>query len=546
MKEGARENCHFLCGCKEMRIIDRKKMPKIGIMTKILIAFLGLFIISFGLLGYIAFNNIKGVGDYTLQSSASLGGSAVNDSAEALESQAEEYLLRLANDQADISNTVFEKVEAEVNVMANFASALWSNPTSFGYRHSYSQKEDPDDIYATSVYVLAPDVAVDAVREELNLSSNLDNIFIPIYANDPNLAWIYIGTESGIMRVYPWCSGVDPSFDHRVRGWYERAKETSEIGWSEPLVDAGTGRLMVVCSKPVYSTDNLIGVIGADVSIETINQQIINTQIGELGYAFLIDNNGKVVARPGLSGGDKSWDESFETENLLLSDNPELRKIAENMTTGNTGIAKCSFEDGEKYIAYAPVTCANWSVGIVMSVEEIIAPALTTKREIIAATHDTDEHINRQINNMQKSFTVIFIIILLAVFGIILLLSRLITKPILTLKKGSEVIGGGDLDYRVEVKTGDELEELANSFNKMASDLKGYTKELVEKETRIKELEIERLERYSKNLERKVKMLEITINREKTKKAVSEITETEYFKKLREEATDIREKRGKA
>ena len=180
-----------------------------------------------------------------------------------------------------------------------------------------------------------------------------------------------------------------------------------------------------------------------------------------------------------------------------------------------------------------------------MPVEEIIAPVLTTKREIIAATQNTDEHINRQINNMQKSFTVIFIIILLAVFGITLLLSRLITKPILTLKKGSEVIGGGDLDYRVEVKTGDELEELANSFNKMASDLKGYTKALVEKETRIKELEIERLEKYSRNLENKVKMLEITINREKTKKAVSEITETEYFKKLREEAVDIRERRKK-
>jgi hypothetical protein len=128
-----------------MWILDRKKMPKIGIRTKILIAFLGRFIVSFGLLGYIAFNNIKGVGDYTLQCSTSLGGSAVNESAEALENRAEEYLLRLANDQADISNTVFEKVEAEVNVMAKFASALWSNSTSPGYGHSYSQEEEPDD-----------------------------------------------------------------------------------------------------------------------------------------------------------------------------------------------------------------------------------------------------------------------------------------------------------------------------------------------------------------------------------------------------------------
>jgi len=46
-------------------------------------------------------------------------------------------------------------------------------------------------------------VTVEAVREELYLSSSMDDIFIPVYANDPNLARIYIGTESGILRVYP-------------------------------------------------------------------------------------------------------------------------------------------------------------------------------------------------------------------------------------------------------------------------------------------------------------------------------------------------------
>ena len=51
----------------------------------------------------------------------------------------------------------------------------------------------------------------------------------------------------------------------------------------------------------------------------------------------------------------------------------------------------------------------------------------------------------------------------------------------------------------------------------------------MEKETRIRELEIERLKRYSRNLERKLKMLEIEIDREKTKKAVSEISETGIF-----------------
>ncbi|MCW3136064.1 MAG: hypothetical protein N2V77_03880 [Canidatus Methanoxibalbensis ujae] len=67
------------------------------------------------------------------------------------------------------------------------------------------------------------------------------------------------------------------------------------------------------------------------------------------------------------------------------------------MTAEDTGIAKCRFEGGEKYIAYAPIARTNWSIGIVMPVEEIIAPALTTKSKIITVTQDTGEHINRQI-----------------------------------------------------------------------------------------------------------------------------------------------------
>ena len=88
--------------------------------------------------------------------------------------------------------------------------------------------------------------------------------------------------------------------------------------------------------------------IGADTTIETINHRIINTQVGELGYAFLIDSNGEAIARPGLSAGDRRWDESFETESLLKSNNPELVKIAEEMTAGNTEISRCRFDDGQK------------------------------------------------------------------------------------------------------------------------------------------------------------------------------------------------------
>jgi sigma-B regulation protein RsbU (phosphoserine phosphatase) len=164
------------------------------------------------------------------------------------------------------------------------------------------------------------------------------------------------------------------------------------------------------------------------------------------------------------------------------------------MTAGTTGFARCRFEGGEKYIAYAPIRCMNWSVGVVMPVEEIVAPALATKSKIIAATEDTSEHVNREMTRMQKIFGGVFIALILVVSGLSVSLARIITNPVRALKRGSEALGKGDLDYTVEVKTGDEFEELAESFNQMASDLKMHMDELrrttAEKERMTKELEI--------------------------------------------------------
>jgi len=456
-------------------------MFKLRINTKILLTLLGLSLVSLILSAYIVFSNIKRLNNYALENSVSLGEHAVSDSTKALRDQAEEHLLRLAKDQAIISNTLFEKVEAETDIMTKYVSILWNNPSSFKYKRSYSQEEKPDDIYSTSTYALAPSVTIDTIREEFNLSSNLDDIFIPIYSNDPNLTWLYVGTESGMIRIYPWCPEVDPSFDPRVRGWYKRAKETGDIGWSELYIDVVTGRLMITCSKPVYnSKDKLIGVVGIDVTTETINQKIINTQIGEFGYAFLIDNHGKVIARPGLSAKDKRWDKSFGTENLLHSDNTKLREIIEDMIAGSSRISRCRFEESEKYIAYAPITCTNWSIGIVMPVEEIIAPALATRNKIISVTEDTNAHINKQIKSVRNTLGGIFIIIIFIISVIAYRLSKKITQPILALSKGAKIVGSGNLDYHLEVKTGDEVEDLANAFNKMTNDLKTYTKNLKE------------------------------------------------------------------
>ncbi len=48
-----------------------------------------------------------------------------------------------------------------------------------------------------------------------------------------------------------------------------------------------------------------------------------------------------------------------------------------------------------------------------------------------------------------------------------LALARGMVRPIRTLDEGARRIGAGDLDQKIDVRTGDELEALADQFNRM-------------------------------------------------------------------------------
>ena len=468
---------------------------KMTVQAKILIVFLSLSMVALGIVGYAAFSSMSDMGAYALSSSGQLGDRAVSDSTTALESTAETSLLRLATDQADISDVVFEQVASEMDTLAGYAATVRSGAGNPPGLPLYSPSEHPPDPGASSVYVLAPGVTRAGVHDELISLSSMDSVMHPMLESDPRIAQIYVGTGSGILYVHPWVTNISTSYDPRTRDWYLRPAKTGTLSWSEPYVDAAGKGLMITCSRPVAgSSGGRTWVVAADVTLSTINSQIINTQIGDRGYAFLIDNRGNVVARPGIAAGDKGWDESFETENLLLSNNTALAGVAEKMVAGKSGTARVSFGSDDKYVAYAPLKSVNWSVAVVVPVSDVIAPAEDTRSRIVTATGETGAHLNQKVDSAKTLFMVLFVLLFIMVTALSILFARVITRPVAELKRGSEAIGAGDLSYRVQCPTGDEFEDLANSFNRMAADLKDHIDELqrttAEKERYAKELEI--------------------------------------------------------
>ncbi|GMV90707.1 MAG: hypothetical protein AMXMBFR82_04850 [Candidatus Hydrogenedentota bacterium] len=63
-----------------------------------------------------------------------------------------------------------------------------------------------------------------------------------------------------------------------------------------------------------------------------------------------------------------------------------------------------------------------------------------------------------------------------------------IVRPVLLLNEGAQIIGQGDLELKLKIGTGDEIEELASSFNKMALALKRNIRQLEESEEKYRSL----------------------------------------------------------
>jgi len=98
-------------------------------------------------------------------------------------------------------------------------------------------------------------------------------------------------------------TGISSSYDPRTRDWFTRALQSGNVTWSDPYVDASGKGLMITCSRQVPGdSDGRTWVVASDVTLSTVNSQIIGTQVGSNGYAFLLDKQGNVGCTPGNYG----------------------------------------------------------------------------------------------------------------------------------------------------------------------------------------------------------------------------------------------------
>ncbi|GAH06143.1 unnamed protein product, partial [marine sediment metagenome] len=164
-------------------------------------------------------------------------------------------------------------------------------------------------------------------------------------------------------------------------------------------------------------------------------------------------------------------DELAEEEGLLSirADYAALGNLFSQITV--------NYEERQKYIQEG---ASQQEIDIALGVEErLVARLLITSHSIITDASTLAEEAHTEVTEAQRlaaNLTLALMIFLAITVGsLTFLVARSISKPLDKLTKGAEIIGTGDLEYKVEVKSKDELGQLAAAFNNMTESLKKVT-----------------------------------------------------------------------
>ena len=224
-------------------------------------------------------------------------------------------------------------------------------------------------------------------------------------------------------------------------------------------------------------------------------QKIAVQPVGETGYTIVYEKRTGIMRfhiNPQLINFDMhNWKEKL----------PDFWALFEQSLDGTPGGGYYDWQDPDrsirkKFMYMAPVEGTRFMVSATTYIDEFSKPANLTKQQIAESTRVINEQMDESIRNIRNTFVAILLAMIFVVACISYFLSMMITDPIVALIRGVRALGRGDMEYQVDVKTGDELETLADSFNKMTTDLKIHVEELqcttAEKEGLLKELEIAR------------------------------------------------------
>ncbi|WP_352420425.1 methyl-accepting chemotaxis protein [Proteiniborus sp.] len=224
--------------------------------------------------------------------------------------------------------------------------------------------------------------------------------------------------------------------------WYREAMENrGRVIYTSPFYDEVTGETVIAIAKTVNKDGNVIGVVGAMLSIDLFQHILQDIQVGESGYALAVDKNGIIIAH-----------RNSEMVGQSVIDSTFYKAMHQN----KHGFFYYDNEGSQQFMKFATNERTGWKFAVTMGYYEI----------------------QRQIwTSIGKN--IIILIIALVIGGVLSIwVVRSIISPISQLAKSMKDVEKGNLSVSLDVSLQDETGQLIRGFNQMIIKIKTLVEEI--------------------------------------------------------------------
>jgi methyl-accepting chemotaxis protein len=283
----------------------------------------------------------------------------------------------------------------------------------------------------------------------------------------------YFGDEAGHFTIWP-AEQLPPDFDPRTRPWYKLAASMHGVVLTEPYTDAAGGGLIITAAAPVMNHGVFAGVAGADLDLGTIGTMLASLDIGGKGYAFLVEENGRVLVHP-----DKTR---------------ILHSLAEALPAAAMQLGGKAVLGGDSSTIFglfpiAGLPGGKWYVSIALDRQAMLQPLANFRASAIVAA-------------------VVAVLLIVPLLG--LLIHGLVARPIVRMTGIMKQLADGNTEVAVpEQHRRDEIGEMANAVQVFKTNMIRTDRLVAEQEAEhsVKDRRAAHLENLVRGFEAKVTQL---------------------------------------
>jgi methyl-accepting chemotaxis protein len=281
-----------------------------------------------------------------------------------------------------------------------------------------------------NIRLLRQDALLPGIR-----SSDADQQRPILHAMINSLPWVVLAFTIDNEGKNVGRSDTEELKNYADREYFRAVMAGKDVGW-QTVISKTTGKPSVVMAVPFQAKVGVTGTLAITSHLSLVTDAVAAARVGRSGFAFLLDENGRVIAHRAPE---------FQGKLVDLSKHPAYQATRSNNS------ARVVFEEGGKeYIAHALVTRLGWVVVVQQEKEEAFAA------------------VNEAVRTAVIAVAMVAALALLASF----LLARALTLPILRLTATADAISRGETSEPVAgAERGDEIGGLARAIERMRASI---------------------------------------------------------------------------